>query len=414
METGFRPANYGTNLDPRSGKLFVFEPRRITVAVCWPRPLAWRKSAKLGWRHVRLSSPYFRIPLLDLDTEVRGLGANAEPDGQLRFAFMRCPDEADELARLSWYLRIPPSIRDLIVPFRNRQWHLLSMLARCGTAAAELVASSPALGFALASNWVFHRPAVQRPLRAIRTLLKPGKKQKDILRWLGFPATESARRVLSRVVPTSIDINPLLYLRQALGNPKLMKSLAHAPRLNSGVLRILTDPQLAPLSTPRLIADVGQQTTEDAYVQTAYLLRDAHGMFQQVSRKKSFPRIRSLAELHDVHQELVEKVNSLPPLNLSFPEPPVPGNATIVPIRDAVELWHEGNEMNHCVASYSREIALRKDLFVYKVLGPERCTLSIRKSGSGWRIAELKKSCNGVVSPQTEKQIRHWLAESQS
>ena len=407
-EARFSPANHGVNFDPTAGKIFFFSPASITVAKCWPKPMAWRKTQN-GWQHLRLTDDFFFLPREDLANRVRQIENGIDQYGQFHFPFMRSSWEKAELARLNWYLTIPRDIRDQVSLFSTRQWHLLSLLARCGDGAFDLARSSPALSFALASNWVFHKPAVKRPLRSARALLRTGKNQQDILSWLGFPPTNSARRILAKIVPQTVSISSLLYLRQAMHQSDLMQRLTHVSRLNAGVLRILTDRQMAALADYQLVEEVSQASTEDRTPHSAYILRDTAYMFSSLFPDRHFPKVKSVDQLNRLHADLVLDLNTLPPENLVFPQPPVEGNDKIIPILNSHDLTREGREMNHCVSSYSRRIALRKDVFVYKVIAPERCTLSIQKSRTRWRISELKRSCNRQVSRSTISMVKCWL-----
>lgn len=408
MDSGFFPANHGVNFDSDSGKIYYFYPETVTVATCWPKPMAWQKTRR-GWRHTRLTNSFFFLPKYNLEKQIRCLEKVIDEDGQFHFPFMLSSWDKEEIARLNWYSRIPAPVRKLIVDFRSRHWHLLSLAARCGTAALDLLQSSPALAFMLASNWVYHKPAVQRPLRSARTLLKQGKNQKDILRWLRFPPTKSSRHVLSRVVKQSIDVTRLLYLRDAMQDPVRMKSLRHHQRLNAGALRILTDADLISHTIFSLIEEIAHNRREDSAPHSAYELRDSINMFQRIYPRQKLPVFSSCARLSQVHNELIQRFHDLPPENLVFPKPPLGGNEKIIPILNAQELWQEGVDMNHCVSSYSRQIAIDKNVFIYKVLGPERCTLSIRKSGKSWRIDQLKKSSNRHAADSTILLVKSWL-----
>jgi len=78
---------------------------------------------------------------------------------------------------------IPDDILSEVSRYWTRKWYVLNVLARC-PGAMDLSRSNPALLYALASNWVFHKPAVTRPMRAARSLVN--RKQRDIMEWLGF------------------------------------------------------------------------------------------------------------------------------------------------------------------------------------------------------------------------------------
>ena len=52
-------------------------------------------------------------------------------------------------------------------------------------------------------------------------------------------------------------------------------------------------------------------------------------------------------------------------------------------------------------------------LYCYRVLGPERSTLSIVKKKRGWEIGELEAKYNVAASKDTEKLVNDWLKDRQ-
>ena len=94
----------------------------------------------------------------------------------------------------------------------------------------------------------------------------------------------------------------------------------------------------------------------------------------------------------------------------SFLEPPVPGTEDIVPLTDAGQLLEEGRAQRNCVGGYASRVAGGK-VFVYRVLKPERATLSLRLGADGgWEIEQLLRACNQPVSPATTIAVLRWLA----
>jgi hypothetical protein len=293
---------------------------------------------------------------------------------------------------------------------------MLSLLSSCGNSAHDLIKSNPALAFALASNWIFHSPQVQRPLRSARSLLSANKSQKDILAWLGFPGTESTRKTLAKVVKKSITIQALLYLRRSLFDPLSIKAIRHLRRLNAGVIRVITEPRLFSLTTPTLLDEIALSTKEDRFPKSAYLLRDILEMDKCLNPSlcRLCP-IRSLEHLQDIHEKLIFRINQSQNLNVNifFPDAPLGGSKEIVPITTAQGLVEEGRIQHNCVASFIERVALGKCFYVYKVTGPERSTLAIRRVGRKWVLAELKSVCNQPSNRKTRRMVTDWLANNQ-
>lgn len=94
-----------------------------------------------------------------------------------------------------------------------------------------------------------------------------------------------------------------------------------------------------------------------------------------------------------------------------FPDPPLPGNQSIVPIRSVDQLIEEGSVMNNCVASYAHEV-MTGESFIYRVLHPQRCTLSVEKSASGrMKIEEMKLFNNQVPDKATYAAVKEWIRD---
>ncbi len=413
-EQEYKPGKAGTVFKPETRKLYVFSSNGISVLAGWPRPMAWRKGQSDGqWKPFR---PGINIPCSDLDGRIRRLEFPADRAGQILMPFCLPPREVQanraRLAWLRWYSTIPAEVREVAGGFPQRQWHMLSFLARCGEAAFDLARSNPALAYALSSNWVYHRPAVRQPLRSARALLRPGRKQRDILAWLGFPGTESARKMLAKVVHKAICIRSLLYLQQGAADAAVAKAAAHLPRLNAGALRIATDPALLPLVAPTLLDEVSHSREEEWQARTAHLLQDSVAMYRLLFPNRTYPGpVRCLRQLAQFHDDLAADLNRAHCLDMdiSFFTPPIPGTDTIVPITTARELAAEGRLQQNCVASYFDRVAVQQRFYIYRVSSPERCTLALIRRGNTWGLAELLRAHNQQPSEETRRVVRQWL-----
>lgn len=410
----------GAIFENQSGKLYLYSWRMTEVRAGWPAPMAWRKSDNdPGWRHLR---PALTLPMGNVDRQIKRIleGVRQRPYKAHASAAEMAQERAvgEKLHRLQWAQRIPDEVRRPISQFRCRQWHLLSMTARCGEGALELVRSNPALAFMMASNWVYHSPSVQQPLRSVRALLRRGRNQRDMLAWLGFPPTKSIRRLLAKVPPASVSVSRLLYLRQACNEPRMLKAMAHLPRLNEGCLRIVTDPQLFQCVSPVLLEDIAVNRREDRRPHSAWLLKDVVRMLDDLGRSVGVVRgLRRAEDLQHLHDDLagrgpVEDQSfgaATDEETLSFPPEPVAGTDEIAPIRDPAALRREGVEQKHCAWSFVHDVAVRRHTYFYRVISPERATLSLQLRNGLWQIGELKGFRNASIRPQTRARVEQWL-----
>ena len=92
------------------------------------------------------------------------------------------------------------------------------------------------------------------------------------------------------------------------------------------------------------------------------------------------------------------------------PPPPYPGiPGRIEPLRCVGDYHVEAETMRNCVRSYARA-ALAGNVVIYRVLRPERATLSLVRDGRrGWRLGELHAVANASVGAQTRREVERWL-----
>jgi hypothetical protein len=365
--TPFRP---GTQF--KDGRLIDFSGYAITVMRGWPAPLAWRRTSRTAFRPVR---PFLRLdPLEDA----------AATDPYVRFM-----------------APVPAAAQAAIFQFRQRHWHMLALLARCD-GALELAHSNPALAFMLASNWVFRPQPPTRPLDCARRLLR--RRRRDICAWLGFPNSAATARLLARIPPAAVRIDSLLYLRQALADPAVRKLAGHLPRLGADVLRILADPALLALVRPSFLLELAAMPADAAWPEVAHRLRTVAGAVLQP--------LRGLSELRELEEDITTGRPSGPPplrhLALTFPPPPLRGSAAVHPITTPFDLNLEGIEMDHCVAGWAPLVA-RGDVYVYRVLAPERATAALVRLPFGWALDEIRGYGNATVADATLDALVGWL-----
>jgi len=397
----------------RDDKLIVSHPQGALVLAGWPRCLAWRCNKSGAWVHVMPTEPV-----------LRAVTSAASPGfvDRARLHFVELAEteitDADlERQRVGLTLRheaattflsaFPQNLRTQVARLPERHWPVLSLVARC-PGADELFASNPALAFALASSGWLRRQPVARPLRSARALLL--KPRTALLGWLGFPSANWAARVLGKIVPRALSLRTLHYVRTALCADSVPKAFLHLPRLDSCALRILTDPELRELASFTLLAEIDESRTQSAHA--AYLLRDAAEMHAALHGGRRLPVQRSLAALQRVHAELVERQNrdgDRAMLSLDLPTPPVAGTPAIVPLVTPADILDEGRTMHHCVFSYVPAVA-RGSTYIYRVLEPQRATLSVVRDGDRWQLGQLSGPGNARVEPETWAAVAAWLA----
>jgi len=417
----FREGRWGLSF--KDGKLYEFTERHVLVMQGWPDPRAWFKRRSHGWRPTRkwadalFSDPLFldKKPLPEKPTRPFVLpgGQMILPGIMITAEYRALRAYGDHVARTAFINLIPEEIRQELQRYGDRRWHLMNILARC-PGALDLSRSNPALLFALASNWAFHRPAVTQPVRAARSLV--WKKQKAIQEWLGFPGTEPVRRLLAKITPEAVNVEGLLYLRDALLNPAYVKLLSPLPKLNRAALMLAADRRTIEHVTPKLLEDTLENPTAKTFSgeldgrQDVYkLMVDTVRMANRVNWEKCPKTFCSVKRVQTVHDDLAPRLDLLrlrKEYNIPdrFSDPPFLGTEHIIPLTTPEEMFREGYLQKNCVGSYVCPVAEGWE-YMYRVAQPVRATLSIAFEAGAWVSREFYKACNQPIEAGMRKEI---------
>ena len=437
MRSDFKEGRRG--LAFKNGKLYEFTDRHVLVVSGGRDPRAWFKRRSHGWKATRKwadllfssrvfpDEPYANLGVAPVEIPIEadpgqlGLDANAAKELALR-AWRHRVREREGKVIADFVATIPADVRSEVMRYRVRQWHVYNVLARC-PGALDLSRSNPALLFALASNWVFHKPAVCRPLRAVRSLVN--KKQKVILEWLGFPATETARRIMAKITPSALSPASLFFIRRALEQPDMACTLARLEHINRGVLDVLMNRKLQSYLTPRFLMDLSRVAPQDEGRLIGNLratLGDTVRMAEQDQWRHSPRQFSTLKRLQEVHDDLTRRVTRQDWLkrrdwielrygSSQFPPPPFAGTRQIRPIDTPAALYYEGGIMQHCVWSHVESVFEGRE-YVYRVLAPVRATVSITQAGKGWVLGELSLQKNKQADRATASEVCDALFKS--
>jgi hypothetical protein len=418
--------------DDRTGRLIHEAPPSSTVLMPWPVMAAFR-SARPGASWVACLPPFALVPEMD--------------DARSRAAAGPLVDPADRegLAELRKYCSlVPADLRAAVGAFPERHWHLLAWLAHGGPAAEQLLASNPALAFALASGTEL--TAIDTPVNfARRQMLMAYHPQRDLLARLGFPPSERVRRILLKVPPRLVTFARIGQLARWLADRGICERLAHVPAINLAVLRVLEEGTLAHL-TPAALDRLARAEDETEADHHARRLAEVVRLWGLVRPTVALPQFGGVARIDHEHalvqadlalidraareheagralaaiaarpdppapERRVVAVPGEPRRPGGFPAPPVPGTASIVPITTPAMLAEEGRIQKNCAADYMGQ-AERGTLAFYRVLAPQRCTLSLKKRRGRWDVDQLKGACNASPSTAVAQAVTLWLHQS--
>ena len=403
-------------------RLFIYRNGRpIYEITVWPRPRAEARDYTGCWNRFY---PEFRLinyplaqpkeakaPQLELGLDI----VLPEPEMTKKQAY-------DQLRQT---MPFPYAIA--LAPFKSHQWNplvFLSMKRRF----YDLLKSSPVLAYLLANDervrmMVFRKELLLDDLT--------GMKQAELLNLLDLPSTQAFAQIFRKITPASARPELTDMLRCCATDTDSMKKLAHLQKVNLGALTLLTrEESIRQQITPQLLEEVSQARSEAHNATTASRLSESIRWHQELCADRPFPVLRSREALNAYHEEIsaaaqqylqttgatawAEKQESLrKTIDQPFGDPPIPGTDNILPLKTPRELIAEGYAQHNCVGSYVDRVR-SGNCCIYRVLEPERATLSIVKaSGDDWMISELYTACNKPVNSDTRTAVKEWLSQTQ-
>ena len=309
------------------GKLIISTEEEVKVIHAWPYLRAiWRGAPRMGWKPWVPFVPSFRLLRRAAPTN------GNEPDDQYDFRDVksRALDPAFEKlsAFTSFRCSVPAAIAEAVEPFKSDHWTLLSVCER-QERAKDLLTQAPALGFALAHNFVFRYIEDDDLDFAARFATK---KQREVARYLGFPTSQAWVKILSKIPPDIVSLRGLLALRKASEAPiraTTEKLLCHVPRINAGVLALTTDLQLLDLVSPCLLAETAESPDETTTSPTAQALTDILALRKRMGICELLRPFQSGEAVRRKQQETVAQCDRFirDQENTPLPDPPLPGTA---------------------------------------------------------------------------------------
>lgn len=320
-----------------------------------------------------------------------------------------CPRNPDVEAFVS---EIPTDMCRRVQPYQFGQCILLTALA-AGEAVRDLSDSNPNL------FWLLAVAVSEGRIRADRIGQLCQLKQTEILRVLTRAGSKAQVRFLRKVRVPEGTMNGGWSLLQAVGNPAIVHVLRHRSDIPIALVQILVAHRhLAREELVPLIAQKAEEY-ENAGPAFVYRLHRALGLLefaQAALRAREFRlRLEELLEgddpprlLRDARPVSLEEVCNEP---ATFPPPPLPGSATIIPLATFQELEAEGKAQRHCAGSYVYSVRAGCHYF-YRVLAPQRGTLEIELSSGRPELGQFRLAGNRAPSPDAVKAVQEWFGSA--
>jgi hypothetical protein len=323
---------------------------------------------------------------------------------------------------VEFYSEFPAEVLCAVAPFKWRQFVLLRMIRHCPET-LELLHSNPVLAWLCADT--IARNEIPAP-KAREVIMA---KRRDICAFVGLPAIESIVKTLSRIKSKEYTQTLFDDLKKVfLQNDKMLK-LRSVPYIPGEEIRNLLnqfDYTYWLLSTRDYAGmTIWENLTMDNEKEVYRLWKDSKKCAKslQIARPENHLRkcksTGDLRDLHDMWLNMYNKINLTTRIDqfildygtYSFPPPPLPGDADIVPITTNKDLQDEGAIMHNCVGSYTEKVQTG-ECFIYRVLRPQRATLEISDTGDMHHICQLKLVKNGEPAPETWEKVRYWFARA--
>jgi hypothetical protein len=428
----------------KNDKLYAFSDVRVIVVRGWPEMSAWTRTYRNpNWsrlrphidfqegiisakrsrhqvkpgrygRHAPESEDPFRtqppeeLAAIEMLNSIFGSDSDAisSPQTEKQITMnrrMEAIDREQQLVR-RYFSDVPWGFRRAIAPFEGRHWHLLVMAARCA-GSLDLITSNPALAYCLASCWAFGPYPSKYATRHMRRLI--GATRRHICGALGFPETESSVSVLSKIPASACSVSWLLTVRDLLRDPDWRKPLLHLPSVDLPVLQFLCNRAVRRRTTTRLLHELSGSDAPALVSYAADVTRIEKRI--GVSSEKRFNSIHQFQRYHETLLERVDQPTEADVRHYHFPQPPIPGNDNIVALETPDLLIEEARDQRNCATKYAGAIA-QGGIYIYRVLQPERATLSIILNENGrWQVQQLLRARNKPASDTTHQTVAEWL-----
>lgn len=406
---------------------------------------------------------------------VRLLGVRTEPDGYTPDAFDVSPWNQgvavfSQSRRLGYdellELRVPPAYMGLAarlgIPKETQRvlegfgplWLPTAMWCGFNARAHDLLSSNPLLLWMLLSTQLAEPDSLPADIDTLAAT-----KQHELVEVLGGPPTKFAARLLRRLPPEPSVLGPNAFHRmhQLLVHIERLLPVTHCQRLTLTTAALLVEhPELLdvgfirkdPAEFEHLIDYVhgftaaGQagavqthrrkiaQLAEEICQLVQDTFRNADLLERRDSARQGLQAVRSLTGLRHLHDRFVlaynqdvarrneeliahwdEAMKCFTNTGRRLPDGPVADDDDVVQIKYTDDLDAEGVFMGHCVGAMKHR-AQGGGYYVYRVLRPQRSTVSISTSDGRITVEDLRTFRNCVPAAECFSRVRAWLNKS--
>jgi len=398
--------NNGTHFISEKNKLIIFDHRGyINVIVGYPTWRAYYKSIRKNmWRRYRLEIDLFRETLKHIPSRpikykdrynndcYKKLSRSIER--QLLIPFKHNYNQIkDEECKNKFFRTVPTDIKELCKQFGHRQWALVSSCL-ANDKFKELLKINPVLAFMLANLWVFNKKVFSGKQHSyIHNKLR--LKQKDILRYTGFPDSNNFIKILKKLNPELVTIIGLLGLRELVADThnskRAIKVLSHLKNINNDIHGIVSNPYIFDIVTNKFIWEIQEKAEASISIN---LLPQLYNILNKSKALNISPNpIDTIAKLKRTSRDLYIKE-----LNICkvFPTPPLKDTENIKALRTQKELIDWGEYQNNCIGEHLSEVYFNLKYYYSVCYETETATFEVF-------INKGKLSLGQILGPDNKK-----------
>jgi hypothetical protein len=234
----------------------------------------------------------------------------------------------------------------------------------------------------------------------------------------GRTCTKADIKFINKFSSNSFGIEEIEVLYRAVQNQQIVSRFFHIPTTNKAALMVALE---QPVFLGSKLFNKLTENPEQVFT-VARLWSDTQRMGRQLGLPdyqnvlRLCKTVEHLQRLHDRWSQRLHLPENLNPIlravmaygTQDFPTPPFQGNKNILPIKNVMGLFEEGQEMHHCIGSYAEKV-FEGESYVYKVVEPERATLEIICRNKKWTIRGFKLAHNQRPSDDSRKYIQEWF-----
>ena len=250
-------------------------------------------------------------------------------------------------------------------------------------------------------------------------------KRKEILNAVGLPGRKSIARLIRRIALSPLIPRELDDIRACLQRPAYLKLMQHHPQLHINHIRLLC--RIRQPLWPGLLHLADEDTSATDLHWLRRLVRDTTAMTQ--GNERALSAIDSTSSLQAKHGRLIGQCNRsfkrIPAAKRQalaqvlakqfgqYPLPPLAAIEGIAALRSWLDLLEEGANMHHCVGSHASAVA-QGEVFIYRMLHPERLTIAVRYQHNTWVLDEVRGAGNATPTSNALHLVNRWVAASRN